>query len=90
MNVQSLSPAGLFKRNLCVLWCPTARRSRLVRWMHGIGKQHGFIIAEIIEQIFIGRDKSLLPRGIKLARDHFGLAIFHLDARKSLIRAERV
>ena len=48
--------------------------------MHGIGKQHGFIIAAIIEQIFIVRDKSLLLRGIKLARYQFGLAIFHLDA----------
>ena len=52
VNVEPLSPAGLFKRNLCVLWCPTARRSRLVRRMHGIGKQHSFVIAAIIEPEF--------------------------------------
>ena len=26
VNVEPLPPAGLFKRNLCVLWCPTAKR----------------------------------------------------------------
>jgi hypothetical protein len=36
--------------------------------MHGIGEQHGFIIAERIEQVFIRRDESLLLRRIKLAR----------------------
>ena len=82
---QPLPPAGLFKRNLCVLWCPTARRSRLVRWMHGIGKQHGFIIAAIIEQIFMVRDKSLLLRGIPRLRECDRTT----GGRRFLVRAER-
>jgi hypothetical protein len=30
--------------------------------MHGIGEQHGFVIAEAVEQFFISRDESLLGR----------------------------
>ena len=52
--------------------------------MHGIGKQHGFIIAERVEQIVISLDKGLLLRGIELARDHLGLAIFQLQPRQQL------
>ena len=70
MNVQALSAAGLCKRNLGVLRCPTARRPRLVRGMHRVGKQHSFIVAERVEQIVISRDEFLLPHGIKFARNH--------------------
>ena len=79
-----LPPAGLFERNLGVLRRPTARRPHLVRGMHSVGKQHGFIIAERVEQIVISLDKGLLLRGIKLARQHLGLAIFHLQPRQQL------
>src|SRR4051812_44066672 len=75
-NVQPLPPAALFKRNFGVLGRPTARRPHRVRGMHGVGKQHRFIIAESVEKILVSLDKSPLLRGIKLARDHLRLAIF--------------
>ena len=84
VNVQPLPAAGLFNRDFGVLRRPTAGRPRLVRRMHGIGEQHGFIIAESVEQIFVSRDESLLLRRIKLARQHPGLAIFQVQPRQQL------
>src|SRR5467141_231291 len=84
VNVQSLSPARLFKSDFGILRRPTARWPHLVRGMHSIGKQYGFIIAQIVEQIVISLDKSLLPCGIKLARDHLGLAKLHVHPRQEL------
>jgi hypothetical protein len=52
--------------------------------MHGIGEQHGFIIAERVEQVFISRAESLLLRRIKFARQHLGLAIFQVEPRQQL------
>ncbi len=46
VNVEPLPAAGLFNRDFGVLRRPAAGRPRLVRRMHGIGEQHGFIIAE--------------------------------------------
>jgi hypothetical protein len=58
--------------------------------MHSIGKQYGFIIAEIVEQIVISLDKNLLLCGIKLARDQLGLAIFQIHPCQELDQVERV
>jgi hypothetical protein len=45
----------------------------------------GFIIAERMEQVFIGRDESLLLYRIELRRQHPGLAIFDLQPRSAEI-----
>ena len=38
MNVQALPPAGPFKRDPCILRCPTAGRPYFVRRMRGISE----------------------------------------------------
>jgi hypothetical protein len=52
--------------------------------MHGISEHHSFIIAKIVEQIFITVDKGLLFRRIELARHQLGLAIFHVVALQEI------
>ena len=89
VNVQSLSPAGLFKSDFGVLRRPTARWPHLVRGMHSIGKQYGFIIAQIVEQIVISLDKSPLPCGISLRGITSRLRNSTSIRAKSLIRAKR-
>ena len=80
-----LPPAALFKRNFGILGRPTARRPHGVRGMHCVGKQHRFIIAESVKRkVSVTLDKSLLLRGIKLARDHLRLAIFQLQPCQEL------
>ena len=49
MNVKTLSPTGLFNHHFLVFWCPTARRTHFVRWMHRIGEHDRFIIAKMIQ-----------------------------------------
>jgi hypothetical protein len=84
VKVQALPPAGPFERDRCVLGRPTAGWPHFVRGMHGISEDHSFIIAEIVEQIFVTVDKSLLFRKIELARHKFGLAIVHVVAPQEL------
>ena len=62
MKVQALPPAGPFKRDPCILGRPTAGRPYFVRRTRGISEHHSFIIGEMVEQIFITVDKSLLFR----------------------------
>jgi hypothetical protein len=45
--------------------------------MHRIAKQHGFIIANLVQQIFVPLDKVGLPVGVQLARHCFRLAMLH-------------
>ena len=44
--------------------------------MHGVGEQHGLVVAQGIHQIFIARDESLLLFFVELARDNVRLVIF--------------
>src|SRR5665811_116998 len=44
--------------------------------MHGVRKQHGLVVAQGIQQLFVALNKSLLLFFVELARDDVRLVIF--------------
>jgi len=48
--------------------------------MHGVRKQHGLVVAQGIQQLFIALNESLLFFFVQLARDDIGSVIFEPQA----------
>jgi hypothetical protein len=80
MNVDALTPARLLDHELVLFWRPTADWPRRMGQMHGIGEQHGLVVAQGIHELFIACDESLLQFFVKLARDDVWLVIGQTQA----------
>ncbi len=48
--------------------------------MHGVRKQHGLVVPQGIQQLFVALNESLLLFFVELARDDIGLVIFEAQA----------
>ena len=48
--------------------------------MHGVREQHGLVVAQGIQQLFVARDESLLLFFVELARNDIRLVIFEPQA----------
>ena len=75
MNVDALTSARLFDRQLFRLGRPAADRPRRMGRMHGVREQNGFVVAQGIQELFMARDESLLLLFVELARNDARLVI---------------
>ena len=80
VNVDALTPARLLDRELLLARRPAADRSRRMGRMHGVRKQHGLVVAQGIQQLFVALNESLLLFFVELARDDIGFVIFEPQA----------
>src|SRR5450759_2656828 len=75
VNVDALTPARLFDRELLLAWRPAARWPRGMGWMHCVNEQHSFFVRQGIQEIIVALDERLLLLYVELARDHVRLVI---------------
>ena len=75
-----LTPARLLDRELLLARRPAADRSRRMGRMHGVRKQHGLVVAQGIQQLFVALNESPLLFFVELARDDIGFVIFEPQA----------
>ena len=80
VNVDALTPARLLDRELLLARRPAADRSRRMGRMHGVRKQHGLVVAQGIQQLFVALNESPLLFFVELARDDIGFVIFEPQA----------
>src|SRR5665811_2044893 len=80
VNVDALTPARLLDRELLLARRPAADGPRGMGRMHGVRKQHGLVVAQGIQQLFVALNKSLLLFFVELARDDVRLVIFKTQA----------
>src|SRR5664279_1437478 len=76
MNVDALTPARLFDRELFVPRCPAAHGPRRMSWMHRVNEQHSFIVRQGIQEIIVALNERLLLHYVELARNDIRLVIF--------------
>ena len=79
MNIDALTSAGLFDRQLVRLGRPAADGPRRMGRMHGVGEQHGFVVGQGIQEL-LARDESLLLLFVELARDNVRLVVLETQA----------
>ena len=60
VNIDALTSARLFDRQLVLLRRPAADRLGRMGRMHGVREQHGLVVGQGIHEVFIGRDEGLL------------------------------
>ena len=75
VNIDALTPARLLDRELLLARRPAADRPRRMGRMHGVREQHGLVVAQGIQQIFVALNESLLLFFVELARDDIVLVI---------------
>jgi len=80
VNIDPLTPARLFDRELLMFWRPAADRPRRVGRMHGVREQHGLVVAQGIQELFITLDESLLLLFVEPAWNDSRLVIFEPQA----------
>ena len=80
VNVDALMPARLLDRELLLARRPNCHRPRRMGRMHGVRKQHGLVVAQGIQQLFVALNESLLLFFVELARDDIGFVIFEPQA----------
>jgi hypothetical protein len=80
VNIDPLTSARLFDRELLLFWRPTAGRPRRMGRMHSVCEQHGLVIAQGIPELFIALNESLLLLFVELARNDIRLVIFEPQA----------
>src|ERR1700680_3548747 len=80
VDIDPLTPARLFDRELLLLWRPAADRPRRMGRMHGVHEQHGLVVAQGIQELVMALDESLLLRYVELARNDIRLVIFEPQA----------
>ena len=90
MDVDALTSARLFDRQVVLFGRPAADRPCRMGRMHRVREQHGLVVAQGIHQLFIARDESLLLLFVELARDDVWLVIFELSRCSSAISPERL
>src|ERR1035437_1187357 len=76
MNVDALTPARLFDRELFVPLCPADHGPRRMSWMHRVNEQHSFIVRQGIQEIIVALNERLLLHYVELARNDIRLVIF--------------
>ena len=57
--------------------------------MHGVRKQHGLVVAQGIQQLFVALNESLLLFFVELARDDIGFVIFEPRRCNNAISPDR-
>ena len=80
VNIDALTSARLLDRELFLLGRPAADRPRRMGRMHGVREQHGFVVAQGIQEAIIACDEGLLLRFVELARDDVRLVIRQTQA----------
>src|SRR5271165_669029 len=80
VDVQSVPAASLLHRDGDVFWRPAANRPHRAGRMHRVREDDSFIVEHPVHQSVVFLDEGRLLRRIQLARDRFGLAVFHLQA----------
>ena len=73
MNNDALASACLFDGEMRVPGCPAAGRPGSI---HGVGKQYGFVVGQVIAQVLVKRDACFPLVFIKFERNEFWLVIF--------------
>src|SRR5713101_6087426 len=76
VDIDPLTPARLFDRELLLRWRPAADWPRRMGRMHRVHKQHGLVVAQGIQELVMALDESLLLRYVELARNDIRLVIF--------------
>jgi hypothetical protein len=67
VNVDALTPARLFDRELLLARRPAAGGPRGMSWMHRVGEHHGFVVRQGIQKIIVALDERLLLLFVELA-----------------------
>jgi hypothetical protein len=73
VNVDALTSARLFDRELLLARRPAAGGPRGMGWMHRVNEQRGFIVRQGIREIIVALDESLFLLFVELARHNAGL-----------------
>src|SRR5665811_1030716 len=60
MDVDALAPTRLLDREILLARRPATGGPRRMGRMNRVGEQHGLVVGQRIQQLFIGRDESLL------------------------------
>ena len=58
VNVDALTPARLLYRELLFARRPAAHRPRRMGRMHSVRKQHGLVVAQGIQQLFVALNEA--------------------------------
>ena len=72
VNIDALTSARLLDRGFPAR-APSSRQAAPMGRMHGVREQHGFVVAQGIQEAIIACDEGLLLRFVELARMTFGL-----------------
>src|ERR1019366_8585033 len=75
VNVDALTPARLFNRELLLARRPAARWPRGMGWMHRVREHHGFVVRQGIQELIVALDECLLLLFLELARNDVRLEI---------------
>ena len=90
MNIDPLAPARLFDSELLLFWCPAAGRPRRMGRMHGVRKQHSFVVGQGIQETVVVLDESLLLLFVEFARDDVRLVILQPQTMQKRNSPERL
>src|SRR5450756_2045112 len=75
VNVDALTPARLFDRELVLARRPAAGGPRGMGRMYRVRKQHGFVVRQGIQEIIVALDERPLLLFVELARNDTRLVI---------------
>src|ERR1700731_995465 len=75
VNVDALTPARLFNRELLLARRPAADGPRGMGWVHRVREHHRFVVRQGIQQLIVALDECLLLLFVELARNDVRLVI---------------